>query len=498
MAANVQERHAAEQAALSALALAEPHGWSGGQALLLQRLFLAFAEDFELHRRRSKVVRLGLRGLLRACGCFPSGRELRAVRDHYGDLALNLHVDQFARLARHLQHWFPAATPPRILAVASRQAVSLFSVAAAVRLGPGGARGLALAGSSSGAVKVAHRAKLQGPFSGPQSRSSLAAVAGSVVVAGPRKGGPVGPFTGAESLPLHPPGGGGGAASSDPTQNFAVAEVEKLEHAFGCYDYDRDGVLGQLALRALLRRLHVNWSAKQFVRVTRGALGYTAPDYDVDDFVSLLALTSAHMVDTKEAKKEGQAGRRVANHHAKILYSHFAVVWTLPPQQLALIQNTFLAAEERASGGGGGRHSALVPRATVRGILATLGVNFARVEASGLSEAFDVRETTTDPSPPEPAGGGGGPNSRSRFMDFDELLGVVAHLVHLYGFVGNGVDDPLSHLGDGAVGDARRTFFNQVKACLFVFLALCLRTACLSVCLSLTLSLSLFSVSLMK
>jgi hypothetical protein len=112
------------------------------------------------------------------------------------------------------------------------------------------------------------------------------------------------------------------------------------------YDYDQDGVLGQVAFRALLRRLQVNWSAKQFVRVTRGALsgffgnrsdnsssindnagGGVWPDFDVDDFIALLAVTSAHMVDSRAAKKSGQAGRRVANHHAKILYSHFAVVW---------------------------------------------------------------------------------------------------------------------------------------------------------------------------
>jgi len=486
MAANVEEREVAEKAALEALVLAEPHGWSGGQALLLQRLFLCFAEDFEVHRRGSKVVQKGLRGLLRACGCFPSVRELRAIRDTYGDLALNLHLDQFARLARHLQHWFPAATPKRILGVASRQAVSLFDVAAAVSQGPGGASGLELAGSSPSAVaqRVATQAKLKGPFSGPQSRSSLAKVPGSVVVVGPRKGGNVGPLTSHHASSSATTGAthtkGSAPPSSDPTQNFAVAEVEKLEHAFGCYDYDQDGILDQTALRALLRRLHVNWSAKQFVRVTRGALGQTAPDYDIDDFVGLLALTSAHMVDTKEAKKEGQTGRRVANHHAKILYSHFAVVWNLPPHQLALIQRAFCDADEQNLGNQpprglrgnrtGGR--ALVPRSTVRGILATLGVNFARVEASGLSEAFDVNggssgngsSSTSYHTDSSNGNGNNGDNARSGFMDFDELLGAIAHLVHLYGFVGNGVDDPLSYLTDGAVADARRIFFNQVSA----------------------------------
>ena len=482
MAVNVEEREAAEKAALEAIVLAEPHGWSGGQALLLQRLFLCFAEDFEVHRRRSKVVQKGLRGLLRACGCFPSVRELRAIRDTYGDLALNLHLDQFARLARHLQHWFPAATPKRILGVASRQAVSLFDVAATVSLGPGGSNGLELAGSSPGAIaqRVATQAKLKGPFSGPQSRSSLAKVPGSVVVAGPRKGGNVGPLTSHDAATSAPATSSTkGSASSDPTQNFAVAEVEKLEHAFGCYDYDQDGILDQTALRALLRRLHVNWSAKQFVRVTRGALGQTAPDYDIDDFVGLLALTSAHMVDTKEAKKEGQTGRRVANHHAKILYSHFAVVWNLPPHQLALVQRAFLDADQQylgsssshssqRRGGGGYRNGgrALVPRSTVRGILATLGVNFARVEASGLSEAFDVNGAGGGASSASYQQGSGNDNdtsARSGFMDFDELLGAIAHLVHLYGFVGNGVDDPLSYLSDGAVADARRTFHNQVS-----------------------------------
>ncbi len=130
----------------------------------------------------------------------------------------------------------------------------------------------------------------------------------------------------------------------------------------------------------------MNWSGKQFARVTHGALGGTWPDYDVDDFVWLLSATSAHMVETKEAKKEGQAGRRVANHHAKILYGHFQAVWALPAHQLAAVARAFFAEERRfqaqAQPGGPGEAkwgaAAKVPRPRARAVLAALGVNAAR------------------------------------------------------------------------------------------------------------------------
>jgi hypothetical protein len=286
------------------------------------------------------------------------------------------------------------------------------------------------------------------------------------------------------------------AASKDPLSNFAVGEVFKLEHAFGVYDYDRDGVLDQVSLRALLRRLHVNWSAKQFVRVTRGALGACWPDFDMDDFVDLLTGTSAHMVESKQEKKSGQSGRRVANHHAKILYSHFSVVWDLPTPQLSLIQKAFLDEEQAAaatsyydsnsnSGGGGSSSSSgsvglgeggnlalrtLVPRTRVRQVLSVLGVNSARVEASGLAETFEgsnnssVVSSSNSHTSSGAGGAGGGPSSSSSsssMVDFDELLGLVAHVVHLYGFIGNGkVDDPLTVLDDSLVEGARNSFFN--------------------------------------
>jgi len=445
LAAKVNARAAAEAAALKALEVAsgEPHGFSGGQAILLGSLFDLFAEDFELNRKRTRVVNRGLRSLLRAVGCFPTEVQLRAVRDRFGDLGLNVGLAQFGQLARHLHHWFPVATPHRILAIAGRRHVSLFEAAARVAAGPMDAPG-SLAGIAVGAGHPTVQAMGQAGLSvadkaysgrGTAPRSVLANRRGSVVVSpGEVRGGILAAEAGKPDKPHK-------EVSSDPLSNFLVADVFKLEHAFGIYDYDRDSVLDQGSLRALLRRLHVNWSAKQFVRVTRGALGTTMADYDVDDFVCLLALTSAHMVETKAAKKEGQAGRRVANHHAKILYSHFSVVWNLPPLQLQLIQRTFLAEEAAARGGG---EEPLVPRTRVRGILATLGVNFARVEASGLSETFDLAE------------GGRG-------VDFDELLGLVAHLVHTYGFIGDGVDDALTSLGDGAVADARRIFNNQAS-----------------------------------
>mmetsp|Transcript_33941 Transcript_33941/g.39910 ORF Transcript_33941/g.39910 Transcript_33941/m.39910 type:complete len:608 (-) Transcript_33941:66-1889(-) len=246
--------------------------------------------------------------------------------------------------------------------------------------------------------------------------------------------------------------------------HFVIGDVYKLEHTFAVYDYDHDGVVGQVALRALLRRLHVNWSAKQFVRVTSGALGATLPDYDVDDFVTLLASTSAQMVQTKLEKKEGQPGRRVSNHHAKILYSHFSVIWGLPSTQILHIQRIFFEQEMKTAIEVHSRNQNLlnsrssmsrprpeehekstVPRSSIRGILGEMGINYARVEASGMSESFDIN---------------GQNPGMSASVDFDELLGIVAHVVHLYGYVGDGnEDDPLTNLSEDAVLDARRAFF---------------------------------------
>ena len=112
------------------------------------------------------------------------------------------------------------------------------------------------------------------------------------------------------------------------------------------YDYDHDGVLSQLALRALLRRLQVNWSVKQFVRLARSAVcgGRNSgvwPDFDLDDFVELLTATSDQDMASVEEAGVSKVGVSVANHHARILYGPFSVVWNLHPAQITLIQRTF-------------------------------------------------------------------------------------------------------------------------------------------------------------
>jgi Ca2+-binding EF-hand superfamily protein len=432
------------------------HGFGGGQLFLLSNLFDAFAQDFNLHRKTVRVVNDGLRALLRAMGILPLDSQLKAIRATYGDLALNVHIDQFFLLCSNLHHWFPAATPRRFLVVAGKVSVN---------------QGLGLSQThhhhhhhhknkdgvedESDAVNLEVVSEIK---TKPASRSTLTARASFIKnqASYEEKAKQKAKHHDEDVKPQ-------GIQKS----HFVISDVSKLEHAFSVYDYDKDGVVGQVALRALLRRLHVNWSAKQFVRVTTGALGATLPDYDVDDFVTLLASTSAVMVHSKLEKKEGQPGRRVSNHHAKILYSHFSVIWNLPTPQLLLIQRLFLEEElnaavqidvrnkMHASNPSSRRPSAsrsrpeiheraTVPRSSIRSILNKLGINYARVEASGMSESFDIN----------------GQGSDGANVDFDELLGIVAHVVHLYGYVGDGRnDDPLTNLSDDAVRDAHTAFF---------------------------------------
>ena len=60
-----------------------------------------------------------------------------------------------------------------------------------------------------------------------------------------------------------------------PSDYFSLMEINQLEKVFMIYDYDHDNVLDQSTLRQLLRRLHINWTDTQFVRVTQNALGGT-------------------------------------------------------------------------------------------------------------------------------------------------------------------------------------------------------------------------------
>ena len=66
-------------------------------------------------------------------GCFPLEFQLNALRDRYGGLARAVSFDKFVVLVMDLHHWFPLATPYRIVAIASR-----YQPEAAAATGSGG------------------------------------------------------------------------------------------------------------------------------------------------------------------------------------------------------------------------------------------------------------------------------------------------------------------------------------------------------------------------
>ena len=117
----------------------------------------------------------------------------------------------------------------------------------------------------------------------------------------------------------------------------------------------------------------------------------------------------------------------------------------------------------------------VIPRSRARAILSALGINYARIEASGLSLKFNISANTSNDDD------SGDPESHEDHMfDFDELLGIIADVVHTFGaslvavatttqYSGDGsnddsraeatTDDPLSTLRDQEVVNLREVFF---------------------------------------
>ena len=168
----------------------------------------------------------------------------------------------------------------------------------------------------------------------------------------------------------------------------------------------------------------------------------------------------------------------------------------------AFLVNSKIRIGARGSGGVGASSGMLklVPRRRARMILSALGINFARVEASGLSSKFNIKggggsfdvegnyypdndndddedddHDDDDDDNGHGASGSGGQRSGDddKFVDFDELLGIIAYIVHMYGpglvamtsSSGDGtaasgtLEDALSFMGDDLAVRARASFF---------------------------------------